>query len=208
MSQLKTIINDVITDWMGIYVLLIVCAFTATITGYSLYLWHNALLYICIPIIMPIVSNIISRNFKKKFSLIAMPAINVVIILFSCTYFVKMRDSWDEWHEPIFTEYFLSNIVYYCVAMVGFMMLAIKRAIPYATVCPKCGEWNTTEILKRVREGSYETTMKLRNDKKVYDNTGRHIASIENYDTFDYQKSYGHYLCKCTSCGKKWKEDY
>lgn len=208
MSQLKTIINDVINDWMGIYVFLIMGALTATIIGHSLYLWHNALLYICIPIIMPIVSNIISRNFNKKFSLIAMPAINVVIILFSCTYFVKMRDSWDEGIEPMFTEYFLSNIVYYCVAMVGFMMLAIKRAIPYATVCPNCGEWNTSEVLKRVFEGSYNTTMKIRNDKKMYDNTGRHIGSIEDYETISDERLYGHYLCKCTNCGKKWKKKF
>lgn len=207
MNQLRNIISDVANDWIVIYIVLIVGAFVATITG-GLYLWHNALLYICVPIIMPIVSNIISRNCHKKASLIGMPVINIIIILLSCTYFVKMRESWEEWEEPLFTELFLSNIVYYCIAMVGFMMLAIKSAIPYATVCPKCGEWNTTEILKRVREGSYETSMKVRNDKKVYDNTGRHVASIENYDTFDYHKSYGHYLCKCTSCGKKWKEDY
>ena len=210
MNQLRNIISDVVNDWMGIYAVLIFGAFVATFTG-GFYLWHNALLYICVPIIMPIVSIIISRNCHKKASLIGMPVINIIIILLSCTYFVKMRDSWEKWQEPLFTELFLSNIVYYCIAMVGFMMLAMKRAIPYATVCPKCGEWNTTEILKKVEEGSHETTMKLRNDKKVYDNTGRHVASIESYDTFhlyDYPRSYGHYLCKCTSCRKEWKEDY
>ena len=207
MTQIGKIIWDSIDSyWMGVFAILIFGGFISFIT--CPYLWHNAILYILIPFIMLIISNIISRNFSKNTSIISMTIINVVVILSSCILFTEMRESWDEWDEPIALEYFVSNKLYYCISMFVLMILSMKFASQFAVVCPNCGEWNTAVVLKRVVEGSYKTTMQVRNDKKVYDNTGEHIASIENYDTFDHDRSYGYYLCKCTNCQKKWKEDF
>lgn len=192
--------------WPFFFLVLLLGGHCAILT--CTYLWHNALLYLITPFVMLILSVIISQNFKKKPAIASMYIINGIIIAISCTYFVKMRETWEYLDEPGKNEYFMSNMVYYIGIMIALMLKGIKDATLYVAKCPKCGEWNTTEILKQVMEGSYETTMKIRNDKKVYDNTGRHVASIENYDTFDYQKAYGHYLCKCTSCGNKWKEKY
>ena len=192
--------------WPFIFLVLLVGGHCAILT--CPYLWHNALLYLITPFVMLILSVIISQNFKKKPAIASMYIINGIIIAISCTYFVKMRETWEYLDEPEINEYFMSNIKYYLGTMIALMLKGIKDATLYVAKCPKCGEWNTTEVLKKVYKGSYNTTCRVRNDKKVYDNIGKQIGSIENYDTEDVSIVYGHYLCKCTNCNNKWEEKF
>ena len=142
------------SPWPGIFLGLIIGAHTAILT--CIYLWHNALLYIFTPFVMLIVSNIISRNLDKKTSLISMLVVNIVIIFFSLTLFVEMRESWDYLDEPGANEYFMSNMTYYCIAMFGFMIAAMRFASMQIPVCPKCGEWNSILFSKDYSTNYYK----------------------------------------------------
>lgn len=208
MRQIKEVISKVImgTGWPFIFIALLLGGHCAILN--CLYLWHNALLYIITPFVMLILSIIISQSFKKKTAIASMFIVNCIVIAISCTYFVEMRESWEYLDEPEINEYFMSNMKYYILAMIAFMIFGFKEAIYWVAKCPKCGEWNTTEVLKKIYKGSYNTTCRVRNDKKVYDNTGKQIGSIENYDTKDVSRAYGHYLCKCTNCNNKWEEKF
>lgn len=206
MEKINKFINDILSPWVFIFIGLIIGGHAAILT--CLYLWHNALLYIFTPFAMLTLSYIISQNLNKKTSLISMLVVNIGIIISSLNYFVEMRESWEYLDEPGANEYFMSNMTYYCIAMFCFMLLVMRSVSRLVPICPKCGDWNTTEVLEQVFLGSYDTTMKLRNDKKVYDNIGRHIGSIENYDIVGVSKNYGYYKCKCTKCNHKWEERF
>lgn len=171
------------------------------------YLWHNILLYIIMPFLMLFLSKIISRSFNKKVSIIGMIFANILVILYSFKYFVEMREAWDKWDEPDIIEYFISDKLYYFWAMLFFMLLSMFYASRFIIKCPKCGEWNP-EIIKTKTLGSYRTTVKYRNDKKIYNNTGEQIGSIENYDSELATRSYGQTTYKCMGCKHSWNEEW
>lgn len=199
MKQLKEILGDIVDSWAGgIFIFIVGGIFLFILCPYA---WENILLLCFMPFVMLIASNLISRNFSKITSQISMVIINIAIILLSCILFEKQTVS----EEPEFIEQVMFSTRNYIYTLLIFMALAIRHASRRAVVCPKCGEWNSTDILERVEEGSYESKGRYRNDKKVYDNMGKHIASIENYETYDTTRHYGHYKCKCKKCNHRWK---
>lgn len=148
MTQIEQIIWDSINSyWMGVFAILALGGMVSLL--HVPYLWHNVILYILIPFIMLVISNMISRNLSKKTSIISMTIINVIVILSSCIFFTEMRESWDEWHEPTALEYFVSNKLYYCISMFVLMILSMDFASQFAVVCPNCREWNCIEVLRR-----------------------------------------------------------
>lgn len=202
MKQLKEIVYDIFFDsWEGglnAIILSFVGLFLFILCPYA---WKNILILCFMPFIMLIASNLISRNFNKLTSQISMVIINFAIILLSCILLEKQTVS----EEPEFIEQVMFSTKYYMYILLIFAALAIRHASSRAVVCPKCGEWNSIDIPKRVVEASYKSEQRYRNDKKVYDNMGKHVASIENYDTCIGRTTYGHYKYKCRKCNQSWK---
>lgn len=202
MKQLKEILGDIVDSWAGgIFIFIVGGIFLFILCPYA---WENILLLCFMPFVMLIASNLISRNFSKITSQISMVIINIAIILLSCILFEKQTVS----EEPEFIEQVMFSTKNYIYTLLIFMALAIRHASSRAVVCPKCGEWNSTDILERVVKGTYKSKRQYRNDKKVYDNMGKHIASIENYDTYDTTESYGYYKCKCRKCNQRWEVSF
>lgn len=150
MNQLGKIISDISDSyWVPIFAILVVGGHVAIFP--CLYLWHNTLLYIFTPLVMLILSNMISRNFhNKKTAIISMTIINIIVILLSCTFFVEMRETWEYLDEPLASEYFMSSKLCYCLSMFYLMILSIRFASSFALVCPKCGIWNDAECNAKV----------------------------------------------------------
>lgn len=173
MNQLGKIIWDIFDSyWMPVFTILVVGGHVAIFS--CLYLWHNTLLYIFTPLVMLILSNMISRNFhNKKTAIISMTTINIIVILLSCTFFVEMRETWEYLDEPLVNEYFMSSKLCYCISMFILMILSIRFASLFALVCPKCGIWNDAEVDAKVVKGITRTwikyTCKCNKCKKIWE---------------------------------------
>lgn len=189
-------------EWTFVILFFAFCSFGFVII--VPYLWHNALLYTFVPLAIVLVTKTAASNLSKRVALICIYVISILIIAASCVYFESEIQAISEEDEPIFLERLGSNLKFYLYFMFGFMLLVARNASQYAIVCPKCGEWNTVVYLKsEVEKG---VTIRIRDDKRIFDNSGNQIGTLEDYSGVISSGDSVISTFKCTECNKKWKQ--
>ena len=189
-------------EWTFVILFFAFCSFGFVII--VPHLWHNALLYTFVPLAIVLVTKTAASNLSKRVALICIYVISILIIAASCVYFESEIQAISEEDEPIFLERLGSNLKFYLYFMFGFMLLVARNASQYAIVCPKCGEWNTVVYLKsEVEKG---VTIRIRDDKRIFDNSGNQIGTLEDYSGVISSGDSVISTFKCTECNKKWKQ--